>query len=823
MAVKSGITYNRNMLAFRRCRAVLLLAIVSLASCGENTEARQGRLDLSSWNFDTQGTARLDGQWEFWWSRTPPLPDGPQATIRVPGSWNASDFASYPPLGGGTYRLRLTAPRASEPWGLILPDISCAWTLTVNGKSVASNGVASVYPTLYQANVRPQMVSFAVDGTAYDLQLYVVNGSDRVGGIHGPVLFGPVSKIARQQRLTEADAAFFTGALLVMALFHLVIFVLQRQRGSSLWLAAFSTLIAIHTFFTGPRLVQDLWPLPFALSARIEYLCVFGAVTAFALYLRNLFPQWWPSRVLISFLFYTALFAVLLFVLPIKTFSEAVVSFYDLPAVLATLVFLGIGAWAAWRRHPDGLPLLAGMLLLVTGALNDLAYQFVPLPQGYLLDKLLFVFLIFNTVLLSRQLSRNYALTQQQSGDLRKLDKMKDEFLARVTHELRTPLHGMAGIIDAFRMGDFGTLSERQSYHLSLLESSGRRLLSMVNSILDFSQQRKHQPASDPRPIVLKETVDFLLPSFYSQLAPGVALLNHVSAELPAALGDEVKFEEVLQHVLQNAIQHTRSGTVTLDAEVRDVQVVLIVRDTGEGIPTEKLGQLFSPFHQVSDIDTRTSGGLGLGLAVSRQLVQQMGGRLDLASSEGEGTTVRIGLPVCPPTKAQYFQAKRIDRASLLDALPAGIRGPRESEPSAPVSPGAIQVLIVDDEPINLLVLRSFLSKAGYSIIEAASGPQALERLAESVVDLVILDIMMPGMSGYEVCARIRERFTPARLPVILLTAKNQIDDLLQGYRAGASDFLTKPFQRDELRARMELHLNVSKAARASNYLSRQV
>src|SRR5262249_1549641 len=139
------------------------------------------------------------------------------------------------------------------------------------------------------------------------------------------------------------------------------------------------------------------------------------------------------------------------------------------------------------------------------------------------------------------------------------------------------------------------------------------------------------------------------------QLPPGVALVNRVSGELPAALGDEVKFEEVLQHVIENAIHHTSSGTVTIDAEVRDLQITLIIRDTGEGIPAEKLGQLFSPFHQVADIDTRPTGGLGLGLAVSRQLILQMGGRLDLTSREGEGTTVRIGLPVCPPTKLQYF------------------------------------------------------------------------------------------------------------------------------------------------------------------------
>jgi two-component system sensor histidine kinase ChiS len=824
MAVKGGIAYNRGMLAIRRCLPLVLAAL--LISCGVGPRAQQGRMDLSSWNFDTQGAARLDGQWEFWWNRSGPIADSgrPEVpTIPVPGYWNAADQDSYPPIGAATYRLNLTTPRPREAWALSLPDVDCAWILTINGKFIADNGSASTYPEIYHANVRPRVVTFTADSTRCDIQLYVVNKSARVGGIRDSVQFGPASLLNRQDRVSSIDSAFFTGALLVMALFNLVIFFLQRQRVSNLWLAAFSALIAVRTFFTGPRLVQDLWPaLTFELSMQVEYLCVFGAVAAFTLYLRHLFPQWWPSRILIAFLFYTGLFAVLLFALPVKTFSEVFVGFYNVPLVLAGLLFLGIAWWAMRQKHEDGLPLFIGMIILVAGLLNDLAYQFVPLPQGYVLGRLLFVFLVFNTILLSRQLSKDYALTQRQSGDLRKLDKMKDDFLARVTHELRTPLHGMVGIIDAFRMGDFGQMSVRQSYHLSLLESSGKRLLTMVNSILDFSQLRKHQPASDPRPILLKETVDFLLPSFYAQLPPGVALVNRVSEELPAALGDEVKFEEVLQHVIQNAIHHTRSGTVTVDAEVRDLQIVLIVRDTGEGIPAEKLGQLFSPFHQVADIDTRPTGGLGLGLAVSRQLIQQMGGRLELTSREGEGTTVRIGLPVCPPTKLQYFQTRRIDRTGPWDGLPAD-RPELRQEPADPVPAGAPTVLIVDDEPVNLLVLRNFLTKIGYQVIEASSGPQAIERLAESVIDLVILDIMMPGMSGYEVCVRIRERFTAARLPVLLLTAKNQVDDLLQGYRVGASDFLTKPFQRDELRARMELHLNVSKAARAGMALSRHL
>jgi len=806
----------------------LFLGLLSLVSCGPAVDrARDGRLDLSGWDFQTKGAARLDGQWELWWNRWVTAPEAPGSSgyrlMDLPGFWNVVDPVAYPAEGAATYHLHVTLPAGMGPWSLALPDVACAWKLTVNGVPVAENGRASSRPEEYRAYVRPRVVSLPGTDSDLDLFLYVVNQSDRVGGIRDSITIGPSAVLQSQERISQLDASFFAGGLVVMALFNLVIFFLQRQKGANLWLSVFSFLIAIRTVFTGPRIILDLWPsLLFEQSVRIEFLTILGAVTSFILYMKYLFPDWWPARIFVSYLLYTALFTVLLFLLPVKIYATAFIGFYDLPLVFLAILFLGVSWWATKKKHEDGPLVLMGMVLLLTGTLNDLLYQYVPLPQGYILGRFLFLFLIFNTFLLSRQLSKDYALTQKQSGELRKLDKMKDDFLARVTHELRTPIHGMTGILDAFRMGDFGPMAERQKYHLGLLEASSKRLLAMVNSILDFSHLKKHQLVSEPQPILLKEAVDFILPAFFSQLAPGVALVNHVSEEVPAALGDEIRLEQVLHHLIKNALQHTDSGSISIEAEVRDQQILLMVRDPGHGIPPEKLDLLFTPFNQVAEIDTRATGGLGLGLAISRQIVQQMGGRLDLESTEGVGTTALIWLPLCPPSRLQYFQAQRIDRAYPLEGsrfedappvVPPAPLGPppQESDDTPTVGP---TILIVDDEPVNLLVLRTFLVRAGFTVIEASNGPDALAIIYEQPVDLMILDIMMPGMSGYEVCTKVRERFTPARLPVLLLTAKNQVEDLLQGFRSGASDFLTKPFQREELRARMDLHLRVSQAAR---------
>lgn len=810
---------------FRVCPLWLpiqLLGLLVVVSCSQAPPlARQGNLDLSQWNFAEQGAAKLDGQWQFWWQRPPAAiisetPDAQLATF--PGYWNSGAQAAYPAEGSATYRLHLVLPNQGGPWSLAIPEVSCAWILAANGFPIAESGRASTDKKQYWAHIRSKVVALPPGDTNYDLLLYVVNLSDRVGGVRDSISVGPGPLMESRQLLAQLGSAFFVGGLIVMVLFNLVIFFIQRRKRSNLWLAVFTTFIAVRALFTGPRIVDDLWPaLTFELTAQIEFLCLFGAVASFIVYLKELFPQWWAPRIYLSFLLYTALFAILVFILPVKTYAEAVVGFYYVPLVFIIFTSLGVCWWAAQKRHEDGPLVFFGMLFLVAGSLNDLLYQFIPLPQGYLLDRFLFIFLMFNTFLLSRQISKDFDLTQQQSGELRQLDKMKDDFLARVTHELRTPLHGMVGILDAFRMGDFGSLSNRQTYHLGLLEASSKRLLSMVSSILDFSHLRKHQVVTDSRPILLNQAVDFLLPSFYSQLKPGVALINRIGEEFPASLGDEVKLEQILHHLIQNALQHTDMGTVVVEALLKDQQILLTVRDTGHGIPSEKLAHLFSPFNQAAEVDTRVTGGLGLGLAISRQLAQLMGGNLELQSKEGIGTTALLWLPLCPPTKLDYFKAQRLDRAFALKPghFEAHSSTPKVLPAQEAPSGGGPTVLIVDDEPVNLLVLRTFLGRIGYTIVEATSGKQALEKLMQNVVDLMVLDIMMPGMSGYEVCMKVRERFTAARLPVLLLTAKNQVEDLLQGYQCGANDFLTKPFQREELQARMELHLRVSQAARS--------
>ncbi|NNM67381.1 MAG: response regulator [Spirochaetales bacterium] len=791
-----------------------LLALTVGVSCKTATpKAARGAMDLSSWDFQKNPEVNLDGEWEYWWGRlyTPTELDSapPGQSFKIPGCWNAEK--DKPAVGMATFRLSLNLPGTMTQWSLMLPDIACAYSLFINGKLLYQLGVPSNDPSLYRAEVRPRIVSFTTSGPVVDLVFDVVNRSDVLGGIRNHIFLGPTKALEALHNRSAFGEAVLLGALLALGAVHLFVFLFQHNKPENLWLSLFSLCITWRGLSTGDRIIQSFFHgVTFDFWSKSEFLAVFLGVIFVSLYLRSLYRAFWPERAMKLFGLFTLVFIALLFPLSLANFAQ-IFSFYEAPLLGALVVFFVVPLRAA-RHHVQGAWIVvSGICILTAGAVNDLLYLNDLIRTGFLLDKFLFVFMVMQSFLLSRQMASDFHKTEVQAQELRTIDKLKDEFLARVSHELRTPLHGILGITEAFQRHEIETLSPNQLYHMGLLESSSKRLLAMVNSILDFSTLKNHQRELNLQPIDLKQAVDFLFPLLKPQLHPGVQLHNRISALLPPALGEATFVQQTLQELLSNAVTHTFSGSIAVEAEIRGTSLLIHVRDTGEGISAEKQPRLFEPFHQTEDIDTRRTPGLGLGLAVCKEMVEQMHGTVSFISAQGRGTTVSFSLPICAQPRVQFFrnQGSKTPKqpAQLFQATP-----PQLAEEHPGEHPGNQEktILIVDDEPINLLLLKKFLTSLHYNVLSAQNGETALSVLESSPLSLVILDVMMPGLSGFEVCTRIRKKFSPHDLPVILLTAKNTSEDLKKGFESGANDFITKPFDREEIRARLEFHLKMT-------------
>ena len=394
---------------------------------------------------------------------------------------------------------------------------------------------------------------------------------------------------------------------------------------------------------------------------------------------------------------------------------------------------------------------------------------------------------------------------------LRQVDKLKDVFLANTSHELRTPLNGIIGLAQSLVDGIAGPLPSKANKSLNMVVTSGKRLSHLIDDILDLSHLKHQRVVLKIEPIDFYRLVEVVLVLSEPLLGDkDLRLVNDVPKDIPPIEADQNRLMQVLHNLVGNAIKFSHNGVVTVDAKHAVNGIVISVTDTGIGIEKEKFASIFNSFEQADGDDNRAFGGTGLGLSISQQLVGLHGGSIEVQSILGEGSTFSFILPTSGINPANLGVIESvIEHEPVLEALPdEAYNGDAQQELGNDGS--GLRLLLVDDEPINLQVLHDHLSMQNYQLVEAANGKEALRLIEqEGPFDMVLLDVMMPKQSGYEVCKIIRQSHSVSELPVIFLTAKNQVEDLVEGFEIGGNDYLTKPVDKSELLSRVAVHLKL--------------
>jgi two-component system sensor histidine kinase ChiS len=434
----------------------------------------------------------------------------------------------------------------------------------------------------------------------------------------------------------------------------------------------------------------------------------------------------------------------------------------------------------------------------------------------------------FNSM--AAQLQASFTALETKNTELQRLDKLKDEFLANTSHELRTPLNGIIGIAESLIDGATGQLPEPTNFNLALISSSGKRLSSLINDLLDFSQLKHKTIQLQIKPVGMREIVSVILT--VSQPLVGkkkLQLINSVASELPPIAADENRLQQILYNLIGNAIKFTESGTVEVSAEFvtgnapspPNSQLAITVSDTGIGIAEDKLQRIFESFEQADGSTAREYGGTGLGLTVAQQLVELHGGKIWVSSTVGVGSKFTFTLPVSESQPEFSSRQPRLTEGSRILITPEF--APESSIINSQVLAKSefrenerLKILVVDDEPINIHVIINSLSREKYDITQASNGLEALNLIQSGFKpDLILLDVMMPQMTGYEVCREVRKKYSPLEMPILMLTAKNQTTDLVEAFNLEANDYVTKPFIKKELLARINTQIRLAKLSAA--------
>jgi PAS domain S-box-containing protein len=358
-------------------------------------------------------------------------------------------------------------------------------------------------------------------------------------------------------------------------------------------------------------------------------------------------------------------------------------------------------------------------------------------------------------------------------------NQAKNLFLAHMSHELRTPLTVLMGTLDFLKDGGDADL---QSKLLEMASGSAQRLLGIIDDLLDISRIEAHRLKIEEKPFDLRPCVRKAVEMFATAArAKGLDLTVRVDRLLPAEVrGDPDRLGQVLVNLVGNAVKFSQRGEVEVTVEGTG-ELLFSVRDTGIGIPADKMGALFKPFSQVDDSITRRYGGTGLGLAISKELVEMMGGSIAAKSEVGRGSVFSFSLPLRPALSREE------------PALPGFAR--EEGR--------ALQVLLAEDEPMAGDLMRMTLARMGMNVVSVENGRQAVDRWKQGGIDLVLMDLQMPELDGLEATRRIRESEDQQgrRTCIFALTAHVRQEDREKCLAAGLDGFLAKPLQIEELDA----------------------
>jgi signal transduction histidine kinase len=519
------------------------------------------------------------------------------------------------------------------------------------------------------------------------------------------------------------------------------------------------------------------------------------------------------------------------------------------------LVLLAVGVVLHWSLLESILAVLLVLAIYIAaGMVHALVRHKIPgadvLVNNFYFISLMDIMVVVGTYFQYQARFREFALRfeldrsrkqlEESNQKLLELDQIKSRFFANISHELRTPLTLLIAPLETL-MQRFNLDAEAKST-LATMHANGMRLLKLINDLLDLVRLESGRMDVKQEPIEVAEFVKGLA-SAARQVAEDkrLRLETFVDPALGAVIGDRDKLEKIVLNLLFNALKFTPAGgRVELRVEKQAEELVLTVDDTGMGISARNLPYVFDRFWQADGSSKRKYQGVGIGLALVKELVEIQGGQVIVASDEGKGTTFTVRLPyreaelvqkapIESPAEAaasnaedgravtsEEWLANLYRRAELFPALTPVQESMRPIETTRHGKQPTI--LVADDEPDMLRFLKSQLGRH-YQVIEAVDGQQAVEKATQFLPDIILLDMMMPEKDGLQACREIREHTPTQPIPVVLLTARADEETKLAALSAGASDFLTKPFSSTELHVRIK---NLVESHQYQSKLSKQ-
>ncbi|NUU62983.1 response regulator [Paenibacillus sp. JW14] len=845
--------YMRNNTVLKNIATILLfitvlfgfrIAWLSVFTTSDSPPVVNGVLDLRGQDLEKADLFKLNGEWKFYPSKFVYHKDiaalqNQSHTLKVPGDWSGalanSQGSSY---GYGTYQLRILVDPLRQPVSLWIKQIQTSSAVEINGVDSARVGDLAISDKAYKPKTSSYTAPYFAEGTTEIEVLIRAANFDHPykGGIEGPVFFGSQDKVDSVRFISMGFQALTAIILLLHVLYAFILFLFSPEERVLLLVGLMTLSVAVIILFRNDSVLFLLTPFNYTWALKIRLISSMWQLFFIMLVFRKFIAAPTNNKGVYLFTAAISLYTVFLLVSPARWVSESihlgVFNFFLFSPFIWLIYIMGI---MLFRKQKD--KDVVFMLLSAAGIISNLLWNIWGSLLVYYPIDIIAAIVGFSAYWFKKYF-QNATENAQLNEQLKKADKLKDQFLANTSHELRTPLHGIMNIAQNVVTKENEKLYESSRKDMELLITISRRMSHMLGDLLDVARLQEHRITLHQEPLQIQSVVPGVIGmlKFMIEGKP-VQLTMNLPDTTPPVLADEKRLVQVLYNLVHNALKYTEEGTISISTEVQHGRAIIHVSDTGVGMNKETQARIFRPYeqgaHGISD-----GRGIGLGLSICKQLVELHGGTLTVRSEIGKGSVFSFDLPL-----ADSFNQQTVTPAAALypitDAAKeqlaewifpehewSGLDIPMQIPPL--LTKKKVNILAVDDDPVNLNVLMGILSTEPYTITTANSAREVLELLDKEQWDLLIADVMMPHMSGYELTQKVREHYSLSELPVLLLTARSQPADIYTGFLSGANDYVTKPVDAVELRYRIraltELKQSINERLRIeAAYLQAQI